>query len=371
MGTQPRAASRLGNTHEALRRCWHPVARASEVTEAPTKVRLLDVAYVLYRTGDGVRAFRDRCPHRLAPLSLATRAGDGLRCAYHGWCFAPSGECTEIPALGPTAAIPPRARLDAPAGVAERHGMVFLAPEAPLTPLPVIDEADDPRFERGEVPTVTARAGAGLMADNFLDFAHFPFVHAATFGTDESAELQPYRVQRDGWSFSLVYEHAFANREDPGVAAGLRPLVQTRRMTYRYTAPFFLSLRLEFLEAEGVNTIAFSIQPETEDRCRLYTTLWRDDLGGDALRMAEALEFEAKVLSEDLALQSSYDELSLPLDLTEEVHTRADRTTLELRRVLADLVAASSGHGDEGSEADGERDRGAVKGSALQPAAPR
>jgi hypothetical protein len=31
------------------------------------------------------------------------------------------------------------------------------------------------------------------------------------------------------------------------------------------------------------------------------------------------------------------------LDPTAEVHTRADRTTLELRRVLRDLVGAASG----------------------------
>jgi phenylpropionate dioxygenase-like ring-hydroxylating dioxygenase large terminal subunit len=33
-------------------------------------------------------------------------------------------------------------------------------------------------------------------------------------------------------------------------------------------------------------------------------------------------------------------ELALPLDPTAEVHTRADRATLELRRVLGDLLVA-------------------------------
>ena len=166
-----------------------------------------------------------------------------------------------------------------------------------------------------------------------------------TFGAEESAELAPYRVDRDGWGLTVAYEHPFTNREDPGVEAGLRPLVQTRRMTYRYHAPFSLSLRLEFLDAGGANTIGFVIQPETAESTRLYATMWRDDLGGDEQQMAAALAFEQRVLDEDLALASRYDELCLPIDSTVEVHTRADRGTLELRRVLAELVAAAAAEG--------------------------
>ena len=50
--------------------------------------------------------------------------------------------------------------------------------------------------------------------------AHFPFVHTGTFGADEAAEVPRFEVARDGWSFTAHHEHRFANREDPGVAAG-------------------------------------------------------------------------------------------------------------------------------------------------------
>jgi hypothetical protein len=70
--------------------------------------------------------------------------------------------------------------------------------------------------------------------------------------------------------------------------------------------------------------------------------LWRNDVGDDpAAAAASSIAFEQEVLNEDLAVQSRYDDLSLPLDLRTEVHTRADRNTMELRRVLAELVAAS------------------------------
>ena len=122
-------------------------------------------------------------------------------------------------------------------------------------------------------------------------------------------------------------------------------------MTYRYQAPLFLALRLEFLEAAGVSVIGFFIQPETEERCRLYTTMWRNDLGeGEAVRQS-AIAFEQQVLDEDLRVQSRYDDLSLPLDLRTEVHTRADRNTIELRRVLSDFVETAALKATDGSDA--------------------
>jgi len=341
----------LSNVDPVLRRCWHPVARPAEVTEQPLRVLLLGDPWVLYRAGGELVAFEDRCPHRRTPLSIGHCEAGVLQCAYHGWRFNASGRCVEIPALGVGAALPPAARLSPPAGLREAHGVVFLAPEEPITPLGVIPEADDPAFAVGELPTLRTRGSAGLLADNFLDVAHFPYVHAGTFGADEATLVPQFSVERHGWSFTMGYEHSFANREDPGVATGARPLVQNRRLAYRLDAPFHLRLRIDFVEAGGSNVIGFFIQPETVASCRLFTTLWRNDLAGNGTRtaeaMAEAVDFEVAVLREDLAIQESFDELTLPLGPTDEVHTRADRSTLELRRVLADLVAVVEGESQE------------------------
>ena len=320
-----------------------PVARSNEVGIEPTRALLLDQPLVLYRSRGEVACFLDRCPHRRAPLSLGSCDGDILQCAYHGWRFGSDGRCIEIPALGPDAAVPGQARLAPVAAVTERSGMVFVALEGPIpiAPLGRVKESEDPAFEAGELPPIRARASVGLLADNFLDMAHFPFVHRGTFGADEAAEVPRYEVERDGWSFTARREHPFANREDPGVASGIRPLIQSRRLTYRLDAPFHLQLRIDFLEAGGTNVIGFFLQPETDVSCRIYTTLWRNDLGDDPAAMAAAVKFEVEVLEEDLRIQEAFADLALPLDQTMEVHTRSDRSTLELRRVLADLVDAT------------------------------
>ncbi len=112
-------------------------------------------------------------------------------------------------------------------------------------------------------------------------------------------------------------------------------------MTYRYTAPFHLELAIEFLDAGGTNVIGFFLAPVDDEHVRIYSSLWRDDLDGSTERMKEAVDFELAVVDEDLALQSRFENLELPLDITREVHTRADKTTVELRRILNDLVQAA------------------------------
>lgn len=331
---------RLSNVDPALESCWQVVCRSNDLTSQPTAYALLGRHWVLWRTPSGtVAAFLDQCPHRLAPLSRGTCDHAGIiQCGYHGWRFDITGICVEIPALGPDAHLPGRAQLTAPHGVAESHGLVFLAIRPPSTPLPTVAVASDPTFQRGDLPVVTTSGAAGLFADNFLDVAHFPFVHAATFGAGEERTVPSYTLERDGYCFTASYEHLFANREDPGVDAGLRPLMQRRALTYRYSAPFHMELEITYLDAGGTNVIGFFIAPADADTVRVYSTLWRNDLGGSLEAMEQAVAFEVAVLDEDLAVQCSYRERSLPLDLTMELHTKADRTTVELRRILRDLI---------------------------------
>ncbi len=286
-------------------------------------------------------AFVDRCPHRFAPLSAGWVDGATLRCGYHGWCFDADGTCTEIPSLVESDRVPARARATTPARLTERAGLVFLAPEAPLTELLDLTTADDPSFMHGMLEPARARVGAGLMVDNFLDHAHFPFVHAATIGAEEATVIRDLRVERHELGMTVRSRHPFPNHEDRGVQAGVRPLLQERVLTYEYRAPFAVSLRIDYVEAGGTNVLDFFVQPEDDDACRLYTLLHRNDLDGDAHQLADCIAFETKVLEEDLVLQERYADRRLPLDPTAEVHVRADRPAVELRRFLAALVTAA------------------------------
>jgi 5,5'-dehydrodivanillate O-demethylase len=89
---------------ELLRRYWHPVALASQITpEKPKiKVRILGEDLILARQPNGEYAlFSEQCSHRSCSLLYGFLEQDGVRCPYHGWKFAYSGECVDQPFEAP------------------------------------------------------------------------------------------------------------------------------------------------------------------------------------------------------------------------------------------------------------------------------
>ncbi len=337
----------LSNVDPALRSTWLPVARSESITNAPVRTWLLGRPLVVARTGgpDGhLVVLEDRCPHRSAPLSAGEIVGETIACAYHGWRFDRSGRCVEVPTLGPNTPIPPKATCARPRAVAERYGLVFVALSEPLVELPEVPVLSDPTRTRIDLGPFTGRFGAAQLIDNQLDVSHFAFLHRDTFGSPEARRPEPGRVDTDEWGFSFSTSVPISARNDPGVAAGFRPVDQHRTMRYRYQAPFFVELELDYPMMGGSNVIVFFVQPETTERATMYITCSFDQPGGfEPQELADRVAFEYRVVGEDLALQERFDELALPLDLAAECHVKADRPTLEYRRVLTRLVAASRG----------------------------
>jgi 5,5'-dehydrodivanillate O-demethylase len=86
---------------ELLRRYWHPIAVAGELTsEQPIKaVRILGENLVVFRDTTGKYGLiAERCPHRSASLAYGRVDAEGIRCAYHGWKFDHGGRCLQQPA---------------------------------------------------------------------------------------------------------------------------------------------------------------------------------------------------------------------------------------------------------------------------------
>jgi len=86
---------------ELLRRYWHPIAIAAELTdEQPTKfVRVLGEDLVLFKDKSGnVGLLQDHCAHRGASLLYGRVEERGISCAYHGWLYDTRGDCLECPA---------------------------------------------------------------------------------------------------------------------------------------------------------------------------------------------------------------------------------------------------------------------------------
>jgi phenylpropionate dioxygenase-like ring-hydroxylating dioxygenase large terminal subunit len=329
------------NTHPALADFWHPVALSAEVTGSPVPVRLAGEGWVLVRLDDGrVCAFADACPHRRARLSAGSVVSGTLQCRYHGWRYGPDGTCVAIPALEPGASIPARADLRPAAAVTEQDGLVWLAPRPPRSPLPSRPALPDGGTDVAALllPVLRVPANAAILVDNFLDEAHLPFVHAATIGGAGPEPIARADIDRHDLAFTAVREHTFTNLTDPGVQDGTRPAVQQRRMTYGYSAPLRATLLLEYLDSGGWQLLTFTVQPEDTGSCRVYQTLTAPGMTDPAQAQASA-DYEMSIFAEDLDLQAhALSGLEFPLDPAAELHTRADRVSVEFRRVLADAL---------------------------------
>jgi vanillate O-demethylase monooxygenase subunit len=142
-------------------------------------------------------------------------------------------------------------------------------------------------------------------------------------------------IVRDEWAVRSVFTAPYQNHDDPLVASGEHPLVQTHTVTKIGLAGCNSSLELRFPVTGGVFGIVYACQPETESSTRVFKLLARNDV--DEAGLARCVVDEDVVLQEDLRILEQFTSMTLPLDLTVEVHTRADRLSVAWRRLMADL----------------------------------
>lgn len=164
-----------------IHNAWYAVAWSEALSGNLLRRTVLDAAILLYRTTDGsVKALRDRCPHRFAPLSRGRHDGDGIVCGYHGLAFGSDGRCT----ASPFSSEPPKLSVRA-FPVIERHQMIWiwpgdaeLADPAAVPDLSYQSDAPGRRTVRGYS---RMEANYLLGIDNLLDLSHIEFVHTGTF----------------------------------------------------------------------------------------------------------------------------------------------------------------------------------------------
>jgi hypothetical protein len=223
-------------------------------------------------------------------------------------------------------------RIRVGAGALVEHlGLWWCALEPAVAPLPIVEEHDDPAYVAVHSPPDVWSASAGQMADNFLDIGHIPWLHVASFADPDDTRIARLSPQRSDSGFSVTHRHRTQRLHSTGTGR--------RVMTIRYTAPFCVVMRLEYLDDDAVITAAFFMQPIDATRSRLFAVNWRNDILDGRCSREETIAFQQRVGAEDRRLLERLRSKWIPLDLRDEVHTRADATTVEMRRTLARVLA--------------------------------
>ncbi len=158
---------------------------------------------VLFRDEHGDAHVLDaHCPHMGAHLGGGEVQGITVACPYHGWRFAGTGECVEIPYSD--SRIPSRACVRSYPSC-EVSGMIMFWFHAggavPSYEIPELHGVDDDNWIGPVEYRTEFVASLQDMAENNVDYTHFFFVHGREALTESSSQ-----VTTDG-PFSTVVEH--------------------------------------------------------------------------------------------------------------------------------------------------------------------
>ncbi|WP_434683854.1 Rieske 2Fe-2S domain-containing protein [Pseudanabaena minima] len=196
---------------------WYPVFYIEDLDKTkPTKFTLLERDLVIWwdRHTNSWKAFDDRCPHRLVPLSEGRIAEDGLlECPYHGWAFKGDGNCDRIPQQPEDGQAHTSKRACVKSlPTSERQGLLFIyagKPEnAPQVKIPIIEPLETETEKWTLFGTFRDLPyDAITLLENVLDASHLPFTHHKSVGNRANAAPMILEVlESDKYGFTGTWE---------------------------------------------------------------------------------------------------------------------------------------------------------------------
>jgi len=227
--------------------------------------------------------------------------------------------------------------------VRQRYGYLWSTLGNPDVDVPDIPEAEEP--DRRYVPcgAVKLQSSAPRVVENFLDMAHFPFVHADILGTEDHPEVEKYQceIRRDVdevWATDCVFTQ-------PMAAKSAQEPIRTDYI-YRVTTPFTAVLYKTCpISEDRWDVICLFVQPMEPGLSRAHPVMFLlDDESSDA----DLIAFQQVIFLQDRIILENQRPVLLPLEPRIETPTRADATSIAYRRWL--------------------KEKGCVYGTSLGPA---
>jgi phenylpropionate dioxygenase-like ring-hydroxylating dioxygenase large terminal subunit len=305
---------------------WHAVAFSSDLPEGGVKAaRLLSEDVVLWRVNGQVMAWRDLCLHRGSRLSLGRVKADTLVCPYHGWTYNTGGKCIVMPAH-PEQTPSPRAVVDT-YQVSESTGFIWVCPGESKQPPPTFSEWNDASYRKVACGPYDVDASGPRVIENFLDVAHFPFVHEGLLGDQDHTEIEEYDVVTD--ENGVTADNIKVWQPDPDGTGQAKEVVYTYKVFRPLTAYFTK-------KTEGPQfAIFFTITPV--DPVRSLGWMWIAMNYAHDMPEEEVRGFQDTVFAQDRPIVEGQRPELLPLDLQAELHLRSDKTAIAYRKWLNDL----------------------------------
>ncbi len=210
-----------------------------------------------------------------------------------------------------------------------RFGHVWTSLGTPDHELFSIPEADNDDRRLVDCGRVRVRCSPLRAVENFLDIAHFPFIHTGILGVEDHPEVKKYDVEIDEklneiWAKKVEFYQ-------PQAAASAEGGIITKYM-YRVATPTVSILYKTCPVREGEwDIITLFVQPVAEDLCDVWPWMALYD---DKTPLTELIHFQQMIFLQDRSILENQKPRLLPLDPKLEIPTRADLTSIAYRRWL-------------------------------------
>ena len=307
---------------------WHPVASVDQFAQMPIiGVRLLGRDVVLWQLGERFLAWQDLCVHRGTRLSLGKVVSGCLECPYHGWTYNPEGECVRIPAH-PDQTPPNKASVQRYLAQV-RYDLVWVCLGQPTNDIPIFPEWDAPGYAHAVCgPFSHIRANGPRLIENYLDAAHFPFVHEGVLGDPRKPEMGDYEARIT--SKGVESDPIAVYQPDPFAGA-------SGRVTYTYHAYRPLTAHFTKHMPAATNGMVLTVTPHDDLDCTAWFIVATSARQDNATLKIEYTPRIGAIFEEDLAIVESQRPELLPLDLQAELHLKSDRVAIAYRTWLRQL----------------------------------
>jgi phenylpropionate dioxygenase-like ring-hydroxylating dioxygenase large terminal subunit len=211
--------------------------------------------------------------------------------------------------------------------VAERYGLVWVCLGEPAGDLPPFPEWEDGAFRKLLCGPYTVLASGPRIVENFLDVAHFPYVHENVLGVPDRPEIADYEAVVNDAGVEARGVRVW--QPDPyGTGQG-----DWVSYTYRVHRPLTAYL---LKESTGPRfSILLTITPHEPARSTAW--MWMAMNYGHDLPAADLIAWQDGIFAQDRPILESQRPELLPLDLTAELNIKADRTAIAYRRWLRRL----------------------------------
>lgn len=210
------------------------------------------------------------------------------------------------------------------------YGYLWTSLGAPPDELFALPEYHHPRRRNMNAGSILTATSAPRVVENFLDLAHFPYVHAGSLGVEPHTEVADYDVEVVGGEVHATKCDFFV----PLVGANFGGPALTR-YRYRVPHPFCVMLYYDSLPDPSIeDVVAVWAQPMTAERVRAHNYMGVID---DTSTDNEIKRYQLLIFGQDKPILENQNPKRLPLDPRAETPIRADRSAIAYRRWLADL----------------------------------